>query len=231
MWGFCGVRRRADASPHGGCGRRGSRAAELPGTGPGKAAGWMGKEAGQPSCLERDPGRRRAGWGKKPGSRAAGNETREAAGWVGKDAGQPSCREQDPGRRRAGWGKMPGSRAAWNRTREVGGLDGERCRAAELPGTGPGRGRAGWGKMPGSRAAGNRTVEGAGDGGCYQACVGFARRPMRGWNVCWRVVRCRIQMAPSSASGASSCCLEPLSSASVCSIPVCMSGLSLSAWL
>ena len=65
----------------------------------------------------------------------------------------------------------------------------------------------------------------------YHAFLGFGRGAKSGRKVSWRVFRWSVQIAPSSASGASSCTRLPRSSARVCSIPTCISGLSLSSSL
>ena len=60
----------------------------------------------------------------------------------------------------------------------------------------------------------------------YQLPLGGLLGMATGLNSFCRVCRCRYHIAPSSASGASSCTREPRSRASVCSMPTCISGES-----
>ena len=60
----------------------------------------------------------------------------------------------------------------------------------------------------------------------YQMFLAVGLLPNTGLKLSCLVLRCRIHIAPSSASGASSCTRLPRSSASVCSMPTCMSGSS-----
>ena len=60
----------------------------------------------------------------------------------------------------------------------------------------------------------------------YQMFLAVGLLPNTGLKLSCLVLRCRIHIAPSSASGASSCTRLPRSRANVCSMPTCMSGPS-----
>lgn len=59
---------------------------------------------------------------------------------------------------------------------------------------------------------------------CYQEDLGDFRFPNEGLKVCWRVSPCKMKIAPSSASGPSSCPVIPRSHERVWSIPTRISG-------
>lgn len=60
----------------------------------------------------------------------------------------------------------------------------------------------------------------------HQMFLAVGLLPNTGLKLSCLVLRCRIHIAPSSASGASSCTRLPRSRANVCSMPTCMSGSS-----